>query len=69
MPFQSMRTLPRSVGDLLRRYGHDATDVRDLGCRAPPTRRWLSMHNEKDCTCFYLTQFLEGLLQNDLVEQ
>ena len=25
--------LPRSVGDLIRHYGHDAIDVRDIGMR------------------------------------
>lgn len=33
MRFLIDEDLPRSVGDLLRRYGHEAVDVRDIGLR------------------------------------
>ena len=34
MHFLIAADLPRSVGDLLRSYGHEATDVRDIGMRS-----------------------------------
>lgn len=33
MKFLIDEDLPRSTGDLLRRYGHEAIDVRDIGLR------------------------------------
>lgn len=33
MRFLVDEDLPRSTGDLLRRYGHEAVDVRDVGLR------------------------------------
>jgi len=33
MRFLIDEDLPRSTGNLLRRYGHEATDVRDIGLR------------------------------------
>lgn len=33
MRFLIDEDLPRSTGDLLRRYGHEAIDVRDIGLR------------------------------------
>lgn len=36
MHFLIDASLPRSAADLLRRFGHDATDVRDVGMRDAP---------------------------------
>lgn len=33
MRFLIDEDLPRSVGDLIRRHGHEATDIRDIGLR------------------------------------
>ena len=33
MRFLIDEDLPRSTGDLLRQYGHEAIDVRDIGLR------------------------------------
>ena len=50
MRFLIDEDLPRSVGDLLRRYGHEAVDVRDIGLRGAKDSKIASYaQNNKLC--------------------
>ncbi len=48
--------LPRSVGDLLRSYGHEATDVRDIGMRSALDAT-IAQHAQRDGLCLLTGDF------------
>ena len=48
MRFLIDEDLPRSAGDLLRRYGHEAIDVRDVGLRGAKDSQIASYAQTKD---------------------
>ena len=48
MQFLIDEDLPRSTGDLIRKYGHDAIDVRDIGLRGAKDSKIASYAQSKD---------------------
>lgn len=48
--------LPRSVGDLLQRYGHEATDVRDIGMRSALDVT-IAQHAQREGVCLLTGDF------------
>ncbi|NOZ20469.1 MAG: hypothetical protein GXP25_05200 [Planctomycetes bacterium] len=48
MRFLIDEDLPRATGDLLRRHGHEAVDVRDIGLRGAQDSQLASYVQEKD---------------------
>jgi predicted nuclease of predicted toxin-antitoxin system len=56
MRFLIDEDLPRSTGDLLRRYGHEAIDVRDIGLRGAKDSR-IAEHAKKRSLCLITGDF------------
>lgn len=56
MRFLIDEDLPRSVGDLLRRYGHEAIDVRDIGFRGAKDSR-IADYAKKENLCLLTGDF------------
>jgi predicted nuclease of predicted toxin-antitoxin system len=48
--------LPRSVGDLLRSHGHEATDVRDIGMRSALDTT-IAQHAQREGWCLLTGDF------------
>ena len=48
--------LPRSVGDLLRSHGHEATDVRDIGLRSALDTT-IAQHAQREGWCLLTGDF------------
>jgi predicted nuclease of predicted toxin-antitoxin system len=48
--------LPRSIGDLLRSYGHEATDVRDIGMRSALDTA-IAQHAQREGWCLLTGDF------------
>lgn len=48
--------LPRSVGDLIRSYGHNATDIRDIGMRRALDAA-IAQHAQREGLCLLTDDF------------
>jgi predicted nuclease of predicted toxin-antitoxin system len=48
--------LPRSTGDLLRRYGHEAVDVRDIGLRGAKDPQ-IAAYAQREALCLVTGDF------------
>jgi len=58
MRFLIDEDLPRSTGDLLRRYGHEAVDVRDIGIRGAKDSQIATYAQKKVMSCDRRLRFL-----------
>jgi predicted nuclease of predicted toxin-antitoxin system len=56
MRFLVDEDLPRSTGDLVRRYGHQADDVRDIGLRGARDRQ-IAFHAQREGLCLLTGDF------------
>ena len=56
MRFLVDEDLPRSTGDLLRRYKHEAADVRDLGLRGAKDHQ-IATHAQSEGLCLVTGDF------------
>lgn len=56
MRFLVDEDLPRATGDLLRRYGHEAFDVRDIGLRGAKDSR-IANYAKKESLCLVTGDF------------
>ena len=56
MHFLIAADLPRSVGDLIRSHGHEATDVRDIGLRSALDTT-IAQHAQREGWCLLTGDF------------
>ena len=56
MRFLIDEDLPRSTGDLLKRYGHDAVDLRDIGLKGSKDSE-IAAYAQKEALCLLTGDF------------
>lgn len=56
MRFLIDEDLPRSIGDLLRQYGHDAIDLRDIGLKGSKDSQ-IAVYAQKEGLCLLTGDF------------
>ena len=56
MQFLIDEDLPRATGDLLRQYGHEAVDIRDIGLRGSKDSR-IATYAQKEELCLLTGDF------------